>query len=211
MSPESTTSTASTTSTRTQPYGAGTALVVVDVQVDFADPNGALYVPGGEEVVPVVNAEIEAATAAGSLVVYTQDWHPPRTPHFVPDGGVWPVHCVQDTPGAMFDPELVVVGDVVRKGVSGEDGYSGFSVRDPVSGDTSATRLGSLLEASGVRRIVVVGLAGDVCVKETALDGRRLGYEVVVPLAATRFVELEAGDGARAVAEMEQAGVAVVR
>jgi nicotinamidase/pyrazinamidase len=202
MSPESTTSTESTTSpdsttsTETQPYGAGTALVVVDVQVDFADPNGALYVPGGEEVVPVVNAEIEAATAAGSPIVYTQDWHPPRTPHFVPDGGAWPVHCVQDTPGAMFDPELVVVGDVVRKGVSGEDGYSGFSVRDPVSGDTSATRLGSLLDAADVRRIVVVGLAGD---------------EVVVPLAATRFVELEAGDGARAVAEMEQAGVAVVR
>lgn len=192
-------------------YGPGTALVVVDVQVDFADPEGGLYVPGGQDVVPVVNAEIQAARAAGAPVVYTQDWHPPHTPHFVPDGGVWPVHCVQGTPGAELHPDLVVVGEVVRKGTSGEDGYSGFSVRDPVSGDTSATRLGALLEAAQVQRLVVVGLAGDVCVKETALDGRRLGYEVVVPLEATRFVELEAGDGARAVAEMEQAGVAVVR
>ena len=195
----------------TERYGPRTALVVVDVQVDFADSEGGLYVPGGEDVVSVVNAEIDAAREAGSPVLYTQDWHPPRTPHFVTDGGVWPVHCVRDTPGAQLHPDLVVAGEVVRKGTSGEDGYSGFSVRDPVSGNTSATRLGALLDAAQVQRVVVVGLAGDVCVKETALDGRRLGYDVVVPLAGTRFVELRAGDGARAVAEMEQAGVAVVR
>lgn len=192
-------------------YGAGTALVVVDVQVDFADPAGGLYVSGGEEVVPVVNAEVEAARAAGSPVVYTQDWHPPRTPHFAKDGGVWPVHCVRDTPGAELHPDLTVAGPVVRKGTEGEDGYSGFSVRDPLSGETSATRLGSLLREWGVERIVVTGLAGDVCVKETALDGRRLGFDVVVPLAATRFVELQPGDGDRAVADMEAAGVTVVR
>ncbi|MFZ5871020.1 MAG: isochorismatase family protein [Actinomycetota bacterium] len=195
----------------TQEYGEGTALVVVDVQVDFASPDGGLYVPGGEEVVPVVNDEVRAARAAGSPVVYTQDWHPPHTPHFVPDGGVWPVHCVRDTPGAELHPDLVVDGPVVRKGTGGEDGYSGFSVRDPVSGRTSATHLGSLLDAEGVRRVVVVGLAGDVCVKETALDGRRLGYDVVVPLAATRFVELAPGDADRAVEEMQAAGVLVVR
>lgn len=195
----------------TQEYGEGTALVVVDVQVDFASPDGGLYVPGGEEVVPVVNEEVRAARAVGSPVVYTQDWHPPHTPHFVPDGGVWPVHCVRDTPGAELHPDLVVDGPVVRKGTGGEDGYSGFSVRDPVSGQTSATQLGSLLDAAGVRRVVVVGLAGDVCVKETALDGRRLGYDVVVPLAATRFVELAPGDADRAVQEMEAAGVLVVR
>jgi nicotinamidase/pyrazinamidase len=97
----------------------------------------------------------------------------------------------------------------VRKGTGGEDGYSGFSVRDPVSGETSATRLGALLDDAGVRRIVVTGLAGDVCVAETALDGRRLGYDVVVPLAATRFVELNAGDGERAVTRMRDAGVDV--
>jgi len=192
-------------------YGAGTALVVVDVQVDFADPAGGLYVAGGEEVVPVVNAEVEAARAAGSPVVYTQDWHPPSTPHFAKDGGVWPVHCVRDTPGAELHPDLTVAGPVVRKGTEGEDGYSGFSVRDPLSGETSATRLGSLLREWGIERIVVTGLAGDVCVKETALDGRRLGFDVVVPLAATRFVELKPGDRNRAVADMEAAGVTLVR
>jgi nicotinamidase/pyrazinamidase len=124
---------------------------------------------------------------------------------------VWPVHCVRDTPGAELHPNLSVAGPVVRKGTEGEDGYSGFSVRDPLSGETTATRLGSLLAEWNVRRIVVTGLAGDVCVKETALDGRRLGYEVVLPLAATRFVELQPGDGQRAVAEMESAGVTVVR
>jgi nicotinamidase/pyrazinamidase len=193
----------------TQAYGPGTALVVVDVQVDFADPGGNLYVPGGEDVVGVVNEEVRAARAAGALVVYTQDWHPPQTPHFVTQGGVWPVHCVRDTPGAALHRDLLVDGPIVRKGTGGEDGYSGFSVRDPVSGETSATRLGALLDDAGVRRIVVTGLAGDVCVAETALDGRRLGYDVVVPLAATRFVELNAGDGERAVTRMRDAGVDV--
>lgn len=192
-------------------YGPGDALVVADMQVDFASPDGGLYVRGGEEVLPVVNAEVAAARAAGATVVYTQDWHPPVTPHFAKDGGVWPVHCVHDTAGAELLSGLTVDGPVVRKGTGGEDGYSGFSVRDPLSGETAATRLGSLLEEAGVRRIVVTGLAGDFCVKETALDGRRLGYEVVVPLAATRFVELHAGDGARAVEEMEAAGVVVER
>jgi nicotinamidase/pyrazinamidase len=192
-------------------YGPETALVVVDVQNDFADPDGGLYVDGGEEVVDVVNAEIEAATRAGALVVYTQDWHPPSTPHFVTDGGVWPVHCVRDTWGAELHPGLRVVDGAsrVRKGVDGEDGYSGFSVRDPVSGEEQATELGRLLDDAGVEQIVVVGLAGDVCVKETALDGRRLGYEVTVPLAATRFVELAEGDADRAVETMREAGVAI--
>jgi nicotinamidase/pyrazinamidase len=193
----------------TQEYAPGTALLVVDVQVDFADPAGSLYVPGGEEVVDVVNAEVRAARSAGALVVYTQDWHPPQTPHFATQGGVWPVHCVRDTPGAAFLPGLLVDGPVIRKGTGGEDGYSGFSVRDPRSGETSATRLGELLDEAGVRRVVVTGIAGDYCVVETALDARDLGYDVVVPLAATRFVELNPGDGERAVSRMRDAGVDV--
>jgi nicotinamidase/pyrazinamidase len=192
-------------------YDADTALVVVDVQNDFADPQGNLAIPGGEEVVDIVNAEVERALEAGATVVYTQDWHPARTPHFDIDGGAWPVHCVQDTWGAQLHPRLRVEGPVVQKGVDGGDGYSGFSVRDPVSGQESETRLGRLLDDAGVRRVVVTGLAGDVCVKATALDARELGYEVVLPLAATRFVEAEPGDGERAVAECEQAGVLVER
>ncbi len=190
-------------------YDERTALIVVDVQNDFADPKGGLYVSGGEDIVPVVNDEIAAATAAGAPVFYTQDWHPPTTPHFLKDGGVWPVHCVRDTWGAELHPALRVEGPVVRKGTEGEDGYSGFSVRDPVSGAESATRLGALLDRAEVSRTVVVGLAGDVCVKATALDARRLGYDVTVPLRATRFVELVAGDGERAVTELRDAGVAV--
>ena len=190
-------------------YDASTALVVVDVQNDFADPAGGLYVGGGERVVPVVNAEVAAARAAGAAVVYTQDWHPERTPHFVTDGGVWPVHCVAGTWGAQLHPDLDVDGPVVRKGTGGEDGYSGFSVRDPLSGERSATELGGILDRAGVRRVVVTGLAGDVCVAETALDARRLGYDVEVPLAATAMVELQDGDGERAVHRMRDAGVTV--
>lgn len=189
-------------------YDATTALVVVDVQNDFAHPDGSLYVRGGEQVVPLVSVEVGAAQNAGATVVYTQDWHPQDTPHFEKDGGIWPVHCVADTWGAELHPDLLVHGPVVRKGSSGEDGYSGFSVRDPVSGMAAPTRLQSLLDPS-VRRLVVVGLAGDYCVKETALDGVRLGYDVEVPLSLTRFVELADGDGARAVEEMREAGVTV--
>jgi nicotinamidase/pyrazinamidase len=182
---------------------------VVDVQNDFADPRGGLYVSGGEQVVPVVNAEVEAAQAAGAEVFYTQDWHPAVTPHFAKDGGAWPTHCVQGTWGAELHPDLRVVGPVVRKGSSGEDGYSGFSQRDPVSGRTVPTALDELLRQAGVRRVVVAGLAEDVCVKETALDAARLGYAVTVPLAATRPVELHEGDAQRARNELSAAGITV--
>ncbi len=193
----------------TDRYDARTALVVVDVQNDFADPEGGLYVQEGEQVVPVINEETAAARAAGAFVVYTQDWHPETTPHFAKDGGTWPVHCVAGTWGAGLHPDLEVVEDapIVRKGVDGGDGYSGFSVRDPVSGEESATELGRHLEEAGIERVVVTGLAGDVCVKATALDARELGYEVALPLATTRMVELEPGDGAAAREEMAAAGV----
>jgi nicotinamidase/pyrazinamidase len=189
-------------------YGHETALLVVDVQNDFADPSGSLYVQGGEAVVALANAEVEAAHDAGATVVYTQDWHPESTPHFEKDGGIWPVHCVADSWGAELHPDLDVRGPVVRKGTSGEDGYSGFSERDPVSGEPHPTQLGTLLSPD-IRRLVVVGLAGDYCVKETALDGVLLGYDVVVPLGYTRFVNLSAGDDDQAVADMEAAGVTV--
>jgi nicotinamidase/pyrazinamidase len=189
-------------------FDPATALLVVDVQNDFADPKGGLYVRGGEEVVPLVSEAVGAAKNAGATVVYTQDWHPETTPHFEKDGGIWPVHCVGDTWGAELHPQLLVHGPVVRKGTDGEDGYSGFSVRDPVSGAAAPTQLQGLLDPS-VRRVVVVGLAGDYCVRETALDGVRLGYVVEVPLALTRFVERDRGDRDRAVEELRAAGVVV--
>jgi nicotinamidase/pyrazinamidase len=189
-------------------YDPQTALLVVDVQNDFADPAGGLYVNGGEDVIDPVNVEITAAQNAGATVVYTQDWHPETTPHFAKDGGIWPVHCVGGTWGAELYPNLLVQGPVVRKGTGGEDGYSGFSVRDPVTGASSATQLQSLLPPE-IERIVIVGLAGDYCVKETALDGVRLGYAVSTPLPLTRFVNSAAGDDAKTIDELRAAGVTV--
>jgi nicotinamidase/pyrazinamidase len=187
-----------------------TALVVVDVQNDFADPAGSLAVPEGDRILPALTAEIESALAAGGAVVYTQDWHPESTPHFQKDGGIWPVHCVQGTWGAELHPDLPLEGPVVRKGSNGEDGYSGFTMRDPVSGETTPTELEGLLRDRAAERLVVVGLATDYCVKATALDGRQLGFETTVLADATRPVDLEPGDGERALEELRAAGVEVV-
>lgn len=189
-------------------YDAATALVVVDVQNDFADPAGSLYVRGGEDVVAAVNAEVEQAVVGGATVVYTQDWHPADTPHFAKDGGVWPVHCVGETWGAELHPGLAVAegAETVRKGVHGQDGYSAFSVRQPLSGERSDTGLTGLLRERGVARVVVVGLATDYCVKETALDALRLGFETAVLAGAIAAVDLQPGDGERAIQEMQAAG-----
>lgn len=194
----------------TAEYAPSSALVVVDMQHDFADPAGSLYVRGGEDLVDPIAAEIAAAGEAGATVVYTQDWHPAHTPHFQQDGGLWPVHCVAESEGAALVPGLPVAGPLLRKGTGTEDGYSGFSEVDLATGATKGTDLSTILDEAGVMDVTVVGLAGDWCVKATAIDGVRLGYTVTVPLALTRFVELEPGDTERAVADMRAAGVTVV-
>jgi nicotinamidase/pyrazinamidase len=191
-------------------YGPHVALVVVDIQNDFADPAGRLYVDGGSEIVAMVNVEVERALDAGAAVVYTQDWHPSHTPHFAQDGGIWPVHCVADTWGAALHKDLLVRGPIVRKGTGGEDGYSGFSMRNPAGGQTTPTELGPTLALGAARRIVVCGLATDYCVKATALDGVRLGYATAVLIDAVRAVDLTPGDGERALNEMVAAGVVLV-
>ena len=194
------------------PYDAHTALVVVDVQNDFADPDGSLYVRDAGSVIDVTNAEIAAARAAGALVVYTQDWHPAETPHFAKDGGTWPVHCVGGTWGAELHPRLEVGAgsERVRKGTAGEDGYSGFTVADPVTGDTHPTGLDALLHQRAIEGVVVLGLATDYCVKATALDAAALGYRTSVVTDGVRPVDLEPGDGERAIAEMAAAGVTLL-
>lgn len=179
------------------------ALVVVDMQVDFGLPTGSLYVDGAEELLDPVNALV--ASWEGP-VVWTADSHPADTPHFT----TWPVHCVAGTDGAAFLPGLRVDGPVVRKGTDGQDGYSGFSVR-AADGSVQRTVLEQLLREAGVASVTVVGLAGDYCVGETALDAAALGFRVRFPLALTRFVNLQPGDDARMVARLEAAGVEVVR
>jgi len=191
-------------------HDAKSALIVVDVQNDFADPKGSLYVHQGEEVVTVANREIELAKAAGAFLVYTADWHPESTPHFKKDGGIWPVHCVRGTWGAEFHPDLQVRGEVVRKGVGGEDGYSGFTVRDPVTGDERKTPLEGMLRQAGIERVTVLGLATDYCVKETVLDAVGLGFETKVVREGVRAVELQPGDENRALDQMSGAGADVV-
>jgi nicotinamidase/pyrazinamidase len=190
-------------------YTPTTALIVVDVQNDFADPDGSLSVPGARAVVSAVNREIVAAQHRGAIVVATQDWHPETTPHFAKDGGPWPVHCVGGTWGAELEPGLELPEGTprVRKGAHGEDGYSGFTMRDPTTGQTSPTELESLLRAAHVDSVVVVGLATDYCVKATALDAVQLGFQTALVTDAVAAVDLEPGDGQRALDELATAGV----
>jgi nicotinamidase/pyrazinamidase len=190
----------------TQRYDTSTALIVVDVQNDFADPAGSLYVKGAADVVRMVNGESRRAVESGAFVVYSQDWHPESTAHFAKDGGIWPVHCVGGAWGAELHPELNVVGPSVRKGANGEDGYSGFTMKDPTTGETKPTELEGLLREKGIRRVVVVGLATDYCVSATALDATRLGFDTEVLQDAIAAVDLEPGDGDRARAAMAAAG-----
>jgi nicotinamidase/pyrazinamidase len=187
-------------------YDPSTALIIVDVQNDFADPAGSLFVKGAADVVRMVNGESRRATEAGAFVVYTQDWHPASTPHFAKDGGIWPVHCVADTWGAAFHKDLSVVGPSVKKGANGEDGYSGFTMKDPTTGATMPTELEAVLKEKGIGRVVVVGLATDYCVSATALDAVRLGLGTEVLQDAIASVDLADGDGDRARAAMAAAG-----
>lgn len=192
-------------------------LIVVDVQNDFL-PGGALAVARGDEVVPVASALMPAFRR----VVATQDWHPRAHGSFAANhpgrrpgevialGGVeqvlWPVHCVQDTPGAAFAPGLAVGGihHVVQKGTDPAiDSYSGFFDND----QRRATGLEALLREHGEQRLWVLGLATDYCVKATALDALRLGFAVTLVVDGCRAVDLQAGDGARAIAAMQAAGV----
>jgi nicotinamidase/pyrazinamidase len=184
------------------------ALVIVDVQNDFC-PGGALGVPDGDRVVPVLNRYAERFQAAGAAVLASRDWHPRRTRHFQEQGGAWPPHCVQSTPGAAFhrDLRLPAGTEIVSKGADPEsDAYSCFQ-GETASGVPFAGALG----ARGVRRLFIGGLATDYCVKATALDALGQGYEVVVLEDAVAAVDLSPGDGARALADMRAAGARTVR
>lgn len=185
----------------------GTALLIVDVQNDFC-AGGALAVPDGDAVVPVVNAVAARAATSGVPVFASRDWHPADTAHFKPYGGAWPVHCVAGTAGAGFHPGLALPDGslVVTKGDDpGADGYSAFDGH-LVTGET----LVEALVSRGIGRLVVVGLATDYCVKHSVIDARRAGLAVEVVSDAVRGVDLTPGDSERAVAEMRTAGATLV-
>lgn len=157
-----------------------------------------------------MNDLVAHVLAAGGRVAYTADWHPPSTPHFQKDGGIWPTHCVADTWGSEFHPGLTVSGPVVRKGTNGEDGYSGFWMKHPNSEERVPTELGDHLKAWQSQELIVVGLATDYCVMATALDGLTGGYPVTLFTAAIRAVNLKPNDDARALREMSEAGATLV-
>ncbi|MDX6531225.1 MAG: nicotinamidase/pyrazinamidase [Blastocatellia bacterium] len=178
------------------------ALIVVDVQNDFC-PGGSLAVANGDEVIPPLNKLIQEFLGRGEPVFKTRDWHPAASKHFTAYGGVWPVHCVQHTPGAefragLFDDSRITI---ISKGVDeSADGYSGFD----------GTNLAQLLRDQGVEEVWVGGLATDYCVKHTVLDGLREGFEVKALADAMRPVNLNPNDGVEAIEEMRQAGAQIV-
>jgi len=183
------------------------ALIVVDVQNDFC-PGGALGVKNGDEIIPVLNRYIEKFKAARLPVIATRDWHPQKTAHFKEYGGVWPVHCVQQSAGAEFHPELRLPEDVilVSKGMAAdEDSYSAFHGRTD-----SGISLEELLRGLGVERLFIGGLATDYCVKYTAFDGMTQGFTIVVLTDAIRGVNLDPSDSEQALAEMHRAGAATL-
>jgi nicotinamidase/pyrazinamidase len=179
------------------------ALIIIDVQNDFC-PGGALPVPDGDRVVPVLNRYIEKFSRANLPIFATRDWHPEKTKHFKAYGGLWPPHCIQNTKGAEFRADLALPGGavVVSAGTTfDEEGYSGFEGKDK-----NGTGLAELLRASGVETIFVGGLATDYCVKHTVLDGLKQGFKVVLLEDAVRGVNLKPGDAEQAIDEMVRAG-----
>ena len=179
------------------------ALVIIDVQNDFC-PGGSLAVAEGDSVVPVLNEYAEAFAAAGCLVVAERDWHPAETTHFIAQGGAWPPHCVQGTPGAEYHPGLrFPAGTVhIRKGMgANEDAYSAFEGRDD-----AGTLLAEILKQRGVSTIYVGGVATDYCVRATVLDGLKAGFKVVVIGDGCRAVNVQPSDGENALSEMQADG-----
>ncbi len=172
------------------------ALLVVDVQNDFC-PGGALPIERGDDVVPVLNEWIDAAREAGTPIYASRDWHPEDHISFESRGGPWPRHCVQETDGAAFHPQLRLPDDavIISKGQDVDrDAYSAFDTTD----------LADRLREAGVKRLWVGGLAQDVCVRATVLDAVKAGFEVHLISSATRPVDPE--NGRKAIDEMQQAG-----
>jgi nicotinamidase/pyrazinamidase len=173
------------------------ALIIVDVQNDFC-PGGALAVPDGDAVVPIINRVIDRFP----LVVATQDWHPAHHCSFIEQGGTWPPHCVAGSEGAELHPCLRAdsINIRIRKATTPEaDAYSGFQ----------GTDLTEQLHSREVDAVTVVGLATDYCVKATALDAKAAGFQVTVLAGACRAVDVQPGDGERALEEMRAAGVLI--
>jgi nicotinamidase/pyrazinamidase len=177
------------------------ALIVVDVQNDFC-PGGTLAVAHGDEVVEPLNRLIEEFLAKDAPVFKTRDWHPAVTKHFAKYGGIWPVHCVQNTKGAAFHPQLKDDPriHIISKDRADSDGFSGFDETD----------LAEQLHQNEVEEVLIGGLATDYCVKHTVLDAIKEGFQVKALANAMRAVNLSPEDGERAIEEMKAAGAEII-
>lgn len=179
------------------------ALILVDIQNDFC-PGGALAVSEGDRIVPIVNRLMSKLP----LVISTQDWHPADHVSFKARGGPWPPHCVQGSRGAELHPGLKTdtIAHYFRKASAPDkDDYSEFA-----GSDEKGRTLHEVLDTYGVKKLYVVGLATDYCVRETVLDGLKLGYEVYAVTDAMRGVNVNPSDDKRALQEMESSGAHLV-
>jgi nicotinamidase/pyrazinamidase len=179
------------------------ALIIVDVQVDFC-PGGALPVPDGDKIIPFINRYIKIFKENNLPIIATRDWHPPNHISFKPYGGIWPIHCVQNTPGAAFHPKLKLPNDVIiisKATEPNKEAYSGFE----------GTELSSILNSKGVRRLFIGGLATDYCVKNTVLDALKLGFQAFLLLDGTKGVNVNPDDSKKAIEEMIRKGAVAIR
>jgi len=181
---------------------ANDALIIVDVQIDFC-PGGALPVPDGDRIVPAVNEYIEMFRIVGQPVFATRDWHPENHISFRENGGIWPRHCVQNTEGAKFHPDLKLPPDafIISKGERPElEAYSGFQ----------GTLLDSLLKERGIKRVFICGLATDYCVKNTAIGALNLGYTTFILSDAIKGVDVNKGDSEKSIETMMRKGAVLL-
>jgi nicotinamidase/pyrazinamidase len=182
---------------------AGGALIIVDMQVDFC-PGGALPVEDCSRISKIINQYIEKFKEKNLPIVATRDWHPAESSHFEKFGGRWPQHCIQNTEGAEFHPDLNLPKNtvVISKGIyEGEDGYSAFE-----GWDDKGRLLNSVLEGFGVKQLYICGVATDYCVKSTGIDAAD-NYEVYLLEDAVEGVDMEPGDVEKAIRKMQDKGI----
>lgn len=171
---------------------------MADIQMDFL-PGGALSVPEGDQVIPVLNEYSKIFATANAKIIASRDWHLPDHVSFKAQGGPWPPHCVQETEGARFNPDLKLPKGTLIVSKATDPSKEAYSVFD-------GTGLADELKAEGITRVFVGGLATDYCVVNSVLDARKLGFEAVVLLDATRGINVQPGDVDRAIAAMLESG-----
>lgn len=174
------------------------ALLITDVQIDFL-PGGALPVADADKIIPLINDYVFLFESAEAHVIASRDWHPPNHMSFKDQGGVWPIHCVQNTQGAKFSPDLKLPNNTLVISKATDPNHEAYSAFD-------GTSLENELQTFGVKRFFVSGLATDYCVVNTVLDARKLGFETFVLMDATLGIDVKPGDVDRAIAAMVKSG-----